>query len=480
MNKTISLSKYLGVDRTVLEEKWVFDSILWIDTKLFIDPKLLEISTIPEFKISRDKIFNYFTKLLKIIKQSDVSDRLRKIATEQLAVPEPKWLSIGYGSKGDKWTAIHDNVARDIIRSAIEILSVGIEDPELVELLWLFVKGFWPDSMSDLTAHIIYDDLCVFTQRICNELWIPVESYKLDNGNVYLLPKHPFRKHQIIFIPNQLLRSLPIATSWEEIDNVINQNKVLRNGWNDFIKDVVLDSLKKIQDDNINIESAKRKFSILMEAYKTVKVGYYDLKSDEKWYYQLSPFVESQKAHFDSLNTTQPKTQEDLIDLVKVFIKQFQRAIESNGWANLLYHRTDTWTVLANKPHHEDVAQKLFYMLADQYCHNQNIMLSWESHAWLGHVDFALWIGYDKKVVVEIKKSKHWNIIHGFETQLPAYIKSENAIYWFYVVIELWEQGDASNQLLELKKLYPTLKSSNAEIITIDGKIYPSPSKLNL
>ena len=53
--KTISLSKYLGVERKAPEELGVFDATLGIDTELFVDPKLLVDSDIEEFKKSREK-----------------------------------------------------------------------------------------------------------------------------------------------------------------------------------------------------------------------------------------------------------------------------------------------------------------------------------------------------------------------------------------------------------------------------------------
>ena len=168
--KTISLSKHLNVSRKQLEEKGVFDSTLGIDTKLFIDPKLLTNSDIPEFSKSRELILDYFNNLINIHKKSAKIPRLQKIAIDMLAVKEPIGLSIGYGEKTDKGTAISKPVAKEILLSATEMLSVGVEDPEIMELLGLFVENFGPDSISDLNAHIIYEDLCNFTQRVSDEL----------------------------------------------------------------------------------------------------------------------------------------------------------------------------------------------------------------------------------------------------------------------------------------------------------------------
>src|SRR5258706_16397821 len=107
--KTTSLSKYLGVKRKDLEKVDVFDAILGIDTKLFIDPKLVTRTKLPQFIYSKSLILNYFGRLIKIHKQSDKVERLQKIAQGMLAIPEPIGLSIGYGNKTDNGTSIPKN-----------------------------------------------------------------------------------------------------------------------------------------------------------------------------------------------------------------------------------------------------------------------------------------------------------------------------------------------------------------------------------
>ncbi|MEZ4114564.1 MAG: hypothetical protein R3B65_04030 [Candidatus Paceibacterota bacterium] len=74
-------------------------------------------------------------------------------------------------------------------------------------------------------------------------------------------------------------------------------------------------------------------------------------------------------------------------------------------------------------------------MIADLYCQQSNILLSGESDAGRGPVDFSLGIGYNEKVLVEIKKSTNKSLESGYKDQIEAYQKSEKAIQSFYVVI---------------------------------------------
>jgi hypothetical protein len=482
--KSISLSKYLDVSREDLENLGVFDATLGIDTPLFVDPKLIVDSDIKEFQGSREKILRYFSQIFRINKQSYISDRLRKKAINMLAVPEPKGTSIGYGNKSDKGTSIPNNVANRILLSANEILSIGIEDPELVELLGLFVEDFGSDSISDLTIHIIYEDFCAYTQRIASELNVPIKEYKID-GIRYRLPTHPFSKEQLIFIPISFLRSLPIATSYDEIAAAAQHNSELRDQLNEILIPAIDEFLKgESGKDAEELKKLKSNLHSLIEVYRAVEVDSYNLRKDEKGYYRITPFVEQESGEIHA--TKKPRTAAELIDSIRELISQYQRSIEKNGGNQILYRRTDTGSIIPNKPHHEDVAQRLFYMIADLFCRQADIALSGESDAGKGPVDFSLATGYSKKVIVEIKKSDNKNLIDGFKEQVKSYEESENAIYSFYVVILVKEKPEKSkkkvvpklDQLIAIYKENKKIGKNSPELVIIDGLIYPSPSKL--
>ncbi len=196
-----------------------------------------------------------------------------------LAVPEPEGLSIGYGSKSDSGTSIAKNVANRILLSMSEILAVGIEDSEVVELLGLFVIGFGPDSMSDLIIHIIYEDFCLYTARISKELGIKTKEFKIE-GIKYLLPVHPFSEEQIIFVPYTLLRVLPIATSYDDIANAAQHNEELRKQFDEIVfpalEDVMSDITSKSKEE---IDSFRKDLSSLLDIYRKIDVrGHTTLK----------------------------------------------------------------------------------------------------------------------------------------------------------------------------------------------------------
>lgn len=482
-NQTISLSKYLKVTRTELERKGVFDATLGIDTKLFVDPKLLVKSKIYELKNSRESVLSYFDLLLRVHKESLNIPRLRDKAIDMLAVREPKGLSIGYGNKSDNGTSISKNVARKILISVSELIAVGIEDKEIFELLSLFVEDFGPDSISDLTIHIIYDKLCLYTERVCNELKIKTNTYKIDN-HVYELPKHPFKKSQLIFVPHLILRPLPVVSSWDEISYASQQNEETRNTFNKIIRPVILGEIEQAKSKKVKLDINKHKniFLKLIDIYRQIDINPYNLENDDKGYYSIQPYVEN--IFRTQENAIHPKDSNSLVRSVKEIIAQFKKSIEFNGANRLLYHKNSTGVPIPWKPHREDVSQTLFYCISDVECKNRGIILSREPNAGLGPVDFSLSTTIGKlrsKVLVEIKKSNNNSLLSGFRKQITKYEESEDAQFSYYVVIVINKQNLIKPQLRYVEQEFKKRLESgiySPELIIIDGLIHPSPSKL--
>lgn len=483
MKKTISLSAHLGLSRNRLEGAGVFDSTLGIDTKLYIDPKLLIDSDIPEFLEARSKLLSYFEKIIKIHNQSHISSRLRDEAKKLLAVDEPSGLSIGHGNKTDRGTAIPESLANKLLLSLSEILAVGINDREVMELLSLFVEGFACDRLSDLTASILYYDFCLYTERIAKELEVQTYVFTI-NGKNFKLPRHPFSYKQIIFIPLNLLRSLPVATSWEEIRDAASQNATLRREYNEIVLPTVKGALDDLgKKSKKEIDNFKTNMIQLLDVYKKIVVEPYNLYADSKGYYSIQPFIDQESNKI--IVSQQPKNNKSLKKSIFELITQFQRAIEDNGGNKLLYRKSVTGKLQKDRPHNEDVAQIIFYLLADIFCQQVNVLLTRESDAGRGRVDFSLGTGYKQKILVEIKKSTNNNLLEGFKQQTPAYQKSENAFYSYYVIIVVRETKITNRkkitQLDQVKNIYEARKKKGhftPELFVVDGLIHPTPSKL--
>lgn len=63
----ISISEQVGIDPEVFAKTGAFDAILDIDSKLFIDPHLLQATDAPELATSYQKVAKRFEEILHIL-----------------------------------------------------------------------------------------------------------------------------------------------------------------------------------------------------------------------------------------------------------------------------------------------------------------------------------------------------------------------------------------------------------------------------
>ena len=177
------------------------------DSKLFVDPRLIEIN--PSFYKLSNSMSMYWCNLLETIKSKKFkeSDYLLK------GLKEPNTTKFGYG-KGDRGKCIADILRSKLISSLdsnqnfINGLTKSISDLEF------FVKDISSDRLSDITSKIIYEDLILFTQEQCVKyditMFYSVQEY-FDFQELkwvkkkFLLPH--FQGKPIVLVPKQIVNS---------------------------------------------------------------------------------------------------------------------------------------------------------------------------------------------------------------------------------------------------------------------------------
>lgn len=231
----ISISEHVGIDPEVFAKSGAFDAILDVDSKLFIDPHLLQATNAPELATSYQKVTKRFEEILHILRASNrENDVFWREASRRFYFPELRGLCIGYSSRNTLGSGMGKGLRTHILRTAKEIVDAGIEDPEIFELIGLFEENVGPDRISDMVGRIIVDDLHAYTQRIFSELEIAIQPIK---NTAYQSVINPFSRYPLILLPKDILRDLPIAESWSEIDLVCAQNRELRRKVNELIGD---------------------------------------------------------------------------------------------------------------------------------------------------------------------------------------------------------------------------------------------------
>jgi hypothetical protein len=459
---TKRLSTILKVKAKDLEQKGVFNAFIDLDSKLHVDPSLLVKSKLPEFKGSYKKFANYFIDLIKIINSSSaVGDSFWNAALKRLTFKEHNSVSLGYSENSARGSGIGKRLAKNILTTANAIIKAGVKDPEIFELIGIFEEDIGADRISDMSIRILENEFKIFTQRVSKELKI-----KTSKKEGFQLPINPKTKKSILFVPVELLRDLPIATSWSDIDYVSKYNDTLRASLNQDIGSswkAVTKNMKKHEIKDFII-SQPEVLKDLIRQYREKPRSSYNFKEDpagEVVWASLSQQAERFPIDLKEFKKTKLSCNE-LIKLVTIMCVQFGKLLESNGWNEFLY--------LHGKLRNERFPQKLFYGVADVYCEANDLDLTRESNAGIGALDFKVSKG-KQKVSVEIKYSKNQNLINGFEVQLPAYVKSESACAGIYLVIQVAENDKKLKMLEKLKgKHLPHL-------MIVDGRIKPSASK---
>lgn len=460
----VTISNHIGIDSKTFAKTGAFDSILDIDSKLFIDPHLLENCKVPELTSSYLKVKKRFEEILHLLSASKTEgDTFWREALRRFNFPELRGLCIGYSSKGTLGSGMGKMLRIQILRTAKEIVDAGIKDPEFFELLGLFEEGIGSDRISDMVGRIIIDDLYKYTDRVFTELKVKTTPIK---KTTYSSVINPFSRYPIILLPKAILRDLPIAHCWEDIDLVCSHNQALRREVNGLIGDTWKKATQSAKKSTLKSVLTKKPEVMrdLIDSYRNKPFEQYDFESDPAgqvvWLSASKEYVEN-----FPLKISIPKnpTPDEVLEVVKKICSKFKDLIENNALSGFLYDSSDN-------PKREEAAQKLFYGIADSYCEANDLDLSRETNAGRGPVDFKISKGYNGRVLVEAKLTTNPQLLHGFEIQIEEYKKAEKTQFGIYLVIDV--TGGSETRIKKLQKLISDNKAAGSrvpEVIFIDG-----------
>jgi hypothetical protein len=228
-NPKIRLSSALGVESSVLDKKNVFDGFIGLDSELYVDPRLLKDTSIPELKNSYSNFINHFRGVVKLLAKTQTeNDLLFNAAVKRLKFKEPNFLGLGYSEAGNSGSGIGGGLARQLASTAQQIIQAGIDDPELFELIGLFEEGIGADRISDMTSRLILRDLLSFSARVAAELSLQTKQIKVGT-QVYELPTDIRNGSPIILLPKDILNNLPVANDRSDLQEVYDHNEKLRS-----------------------------------------------------------------------------------------------------------------------------------------------------------------------------------------------------------------------------------------------------------
>ena len=224
----ITFSEQFNVAESVLENTGVFDVILDVDTRVFIDPALLELCTEPEFKDARKKVETYFSNIITLLRHSKrKGDMYWKKADQLLTFRELSGTCFGYSQSGTAGNAIGEVLRNAILTTIKELMIEGETDPVLFELLGVFQEGIGCDRVSDLITFVLREDILKYTQRVVTTAGIPTITVSFKKSPFFTC-RNPFNNKPLLLLPAMILSPLPIADSFNDIDRICQENERVR------------------------------------------------------------------------------------------------------------------------------------------------------------------------------------------------------------------------------------------------------------
>jgi len=465
-------SSYFGVPPKELATAGLIDPFLDVDVPLFIDPVLLEKSNnklISTAAIQRfRKHFEVLVRLLAISRTE--IDSPWKAARRQIDLREPPENGLGYGGSGRSGSSRPKDIREAILRTSKEIITLGANDPEMISLMGFFEEDVGPDTISDLTTTVIKDDLAAITEDFCKIHGIPLFAF--DVCASHKLPKFVDprgRAVPIILVPADIVRDLPIANDWSDIERAAMENTRIRDRVNQFLGRIIQPT---VVDRKHALRSAalgsSADFNFFLAAVKE-NVSHYDPNLDALGYYRLKAIIANGFPDIKQPGRYNLKVgPTEIMRVVNDTIALFKRHVESgNLWEEL-------W--ISDKPKKERASQLIYYAIADSFCKANDLDISPEANMGGGPIDFKFSSGYNARILVEMKRSGG-TVVHGYEKQLEFYKTASQTDFAVFVIINY---GDLGNKLNEIRAIRQTRLDNGeraSEIVVIDAAPKASASK---
>lgn len=464
----IQFSTYFKIPGAELSKAGVFDPSLNIDSLLFPDPLLLDRSAHAEMRKARATFESYFEKVMMLLHGiRHPEDKVWRTAFKLLSFPEVKGTCLGYSANSTSGSGSGPGMALKLLETGEDIIRMGIDDPDLFMAMGLFEEDFGPDLIGDMLTNIALGEIIAFNNRIIKQFNLPTIHFdiSLRNGKRHsaeLVRNPTFASEDvpIILLPQDILRALPIATDWREVQHVAAQNEEFRSSLNGSIADLwskrTLESKEQLKRWAMSNRDA---FGNLLDMLHGHEGKPYDFIGDphgELIWRQIGDKI----AVAHPLRITKPKSYDDksIIEIVNNIIEQFRFLIEER----------DLWRDLYadGKPRFEKASQRMFYVIAVSYCKANDLDITPEAETGRGTVDFKISSGFERRVLVEIKLSTNKQLIHGFEKQLAIYDAAEKPIASYFVVLNI---GQLGKKLETLEGLKVTKAGKSPEIVLING-----------
>jgi hypothetical protein len=465
-------SQQFGVPKADIDKAGFLDPLLNADTKLFIDPLLLRHSTNMTLKTKGAAAFRKRTAdIVSLLMATPTnSGPAWTAALRLLDLHERRETCLGYGGAGTSGSSRPDSLKARILNTTRDIVKLGVTNPEIIGLMGIFEDDVGPDTISDMTTNSLLGVLQEITLDFCSKYSIPTAKFILGLEE-YELPINPLvNGHGFLLVPKDVLRELPIATDWSDIDRVVQHNAMLRKLVNAMIGSITKATIKEKKRALKAI--ALQSESTFQKLFTDILAGNlhgYDFGKDKKNVEALREVLTSTPQKFP-LYIAKPAAPSvpELRRVVNEITAQFKHLIEDCDLSRLLWNDSN--------PKSEKAAQLVYFGVSDSYCKANNIDISPEVHSGGGPVDFKFSTGYAGRLLVELKLSKG-KVVQGYEDQLETYKAAAQTEEALFLIIDVGRMGAKLTKIKAIQAKRLAAGERAADIVVVDAKRKPSASK---
>ena len=117
-------------------------------------------------------------------------------------------------------------------------MKIGVTNPEIFGFMGVLEEDVGPDTISDMTTNSLLGVLQEITLNFCKKYAVPTGRFVLGLDEYELLINPLANGHGFLLVPKDVLRELPVATDWSDIDRVVQHNAVLRKMVNGMIGNI--------------------------------------------------------------------------------------------------------------------------------------------------------------------------------------------------------------------------------------------------
>ena len=441
----VFISDFLELDNK-LEEYGVFDALIDRDSHFFINVLRLKQAQTPEFAGSYERINDFFGKIMILLQNSNQkNDKLYRNALERFRFSEVNGINLGF-SESSMGAGFGKVLSKQVISDAYDIVKTGSNQPEIFQLVGLFEENVGADRLSDMIATIILPDILAYTKRINLALGINPKNYpEVEFLNDVVV--NPYKKCELLYLPEEILHELPIARCWNDIDRVIAENRIIRKEVNEVIGNKwgkLASSEKKAYLKEYIFKDSERCAHVI-EGYKNEEIGRFSPASDIE-YFIATIFKQMKRSgafnfleHSDHSGFGSWEVSLKVLDIFKFWVE------DNKGWDIILS---------APSAKREKTVQGLIQLSGLKYCEDNNFDFTFEPNEGPGSADIKISRGSKDKTIIEVKLNTNPDYLYGYEEQIETYAKAEKTdkCIYVYVKIEKHPQKDKKIKQAYLRK----------------------------